>query len=328
MPKSILMKNNAKAPIQCPRCGYPAIYDSGQCPACALPVFHRANCTTWDGQRNDVPSNQRTKWTNHLATLFHDPRHFCTCAATKFSEWIHPLHGRYSPIAAIHRHRLDDFYKKTLTDKRVAEKWCAHYLQGLDLPSGCFILEHGCGQGRHLALLSQLGFSVCGQDIYEDPWWKNIPNASLQVTPPGLSRLPWGDCIFGLVLNMLVTDYLTENQLEDYAREVHRVLAPGGSWVILQSNPEGFSTNTLMKRFPRAAMHPPSLFLRLAEDLGFQTIDLSYQGFTSPFLPTAVDVFRRTLSPIPFAVDDRRSILAKALPPRKRALWLLRLQKT
>lgn len=312
--------------VQCPNCTHPHSQEDARCNSCHLPFTNHSGYTEW-GTKDNIPPSPPSTITKYIRTLFQDPKLFIKYAKTKLHQLIHPLHGKYSPLAALHKHRLGNYYRRTLSDHRMAVQWGSHYLNRLDLPPRSNVLEHGCGQGRHLALLSQLGFNVYGQDIYAHSWWKNLPNVTPQVVPLQYSKLPWKDDTFNLVLNSLVTDYLTPEQLAAYAKEVHRVLAPGGYWVVLQSNPNGYAADRLLEKFPRAKLHSVDEFLEKSSSAGFSEKALSFEGFTAPFFTFYWDSIRKACSFTTFDVDDNKSWLSKFLPPDRRSSWLLHLQK-
>jgi SAM-dependent methyltransferase len=238
---------------------------------------------------------------------------------------LNPLSSRLSPLRYFSDWRVEQYYRRTLSDGGLAHHWTQHYLGELRLEPGAPVLDHGCGRGRHTALLSRTGFQVAAQDVRPHAWWHTLANCSFQSVPPLAPRLPWTSDAFALVLDVQVIHYLTEPQLATLSREVFRVLAPGGHWVLLEANDGSYGRSTLRKTIGR--LHPFQAVRRLVMDAGFIEVDVRYEGFYAPVFPIAVNFVRKLMRPGAVDLNDYRSTLAAHVPPQRRGLWLLRLQK-
>jgi SAM-dependent methyltransferase len=293
--------------FSCPWCGHamPAPKEGEHaCVHCGRRCCDAGNLRRWiDDER---PAHQRD-----LATLL----------LRQFS----PLSSRLSPLRYFADWRVEQYYRRTLADQSLAEQWASDYLEGLTLAPHAVVLDHGCGRGRHSALLSRLGYQVAAQDITSHSWWRHLPACTFQTVSAEAERLPWNEHTFALVVDVGVIHYLTEAQLSKLAGEVLRVLQPGGFWLLLEGNSESYGASRMRSIIGR--LHEVDTVRRLASAAGFQELDLSYEGFYAPLIPLYVNFVRKLMRPGPMDLNDHRSVLAARLPSRRRAHWRLRLTK-
>lgn len=295
------------ASLSCPWCG--ANTDSAPrahgCWKCEAQFVRDGGVLSWRGDVADlIPS--RGLWSQALHQL-------------------NPLSSRLSPLRYIGNWRVNRYYDRTLSDAVLAQNWARRNLRELHLPRGAAVLDHGCGRGRHIELLSQLGFIVGAQEVVAHPWWHRLPECFIQKVPASAPRLPWKDATFAMVLDFLVLQNLPLERLSALASEVLRVLAPGGYWLIAEANDESYGAATMRRIIGR--LHPVTTVREIAARAGFVEIDLTYEGFYAPMFPRAVDFVRKTMHPGAFDVDDYRSTLAARIPASRRKMWLLRLRK-
>lgn len=239
---------------------------------------------------------------------------------------LNPLSNYLLPFRHITDWRVDRYYERTLADSSLAQRWATHYLDGLGLPEQASVLDHGCGRGRHSGLLTQLGHRVFAQDISASNWWKRLPSTAFQSVPADAPRLPWMTQQFDLVGNFGVLHYLPEDELDEFATEVRRVLKPGGSWICLEANAEGLGAGVPRKLIGR--LHTVDRIKESAATAGFDLVDVSYEGFYSPVFPRLVNFFRKVAAPGTYDVSDYGSWIESKIAPESRALWLLRFRKT
>ena len=238
---------------------------------------------------------------------------------------FNPLVSRLSPLRYFSDWRVEGYYRRTVSDSGVAQRWSDHYLAALALPRGAAVLDHGCGRGRNVGMLTQLGFRVGAQDLQPSAWWKRLGGCTFQAVPAAVPRLPWTDGAFQAVLDVEVIHHLDESQLHNHAAEVFRVLAPGGAWILLEANSDSYGARLPLKYCGR--LHSLEHVRRLAAEVGFNELDRSFEGLYTPVLPNLVNFVRKQLWPGPLMIEDFDSRLAAMVPAHRRALWLLRLQK-
>lgn len=275
------------------------------CAGCAKPFRLESGVVTWP---HDQGSDDRA-------------RTFRTLALRQ----LNPLASRLSPLRHFSDWRLEGYYRRTLNDAAFAREWGAHYLAGLSLPPGSAVLDYGCGRGRHVGLLTQLGFRVGAQDIHPHAWWRLFRDCGFQTVPPSVPRLPWAERSFNAVLDVTVIHHLDTAQLATLAAEVFRVLAPGGYWILVEANAGSYGAAAPRKYYGR--LHELPQVQDLATAVGFREIDHGYEGFYAPVFPNLVNFLRKQIWPAPFTVDDFDSSLAARIAPGRRALWKLRVQK-
>ena len=103
------------------------------------------------------------------------------------------------------------------------------YAQRLGLPAGCSILDAGCGSGRTMRDLAQLG-TVWGVD--NDPTAVRCAQANVgpRVRLASVQRLPWRGPAFDLVTCLDVIEHLDDDV--GALRELLRVTVPGGALLV------------------------------------------------------------------------------------------------
>ena len=289
----------------CPWCGacLPAV-GVAACPACGRRCTQYGHVRLWQGEEAAAP-----------------PRPFWPAALRQ----LNPLGSRFSPLRYFADWRVNRYYLRTLTDKQLADDWGAHYLEGLHIQRGAAVLHHGCGRGRHSAVLKRLGFRVGAQDVYAHPWWSRLPQVTFQRVPASAPRLPWPDEAFGLVLDAGVIHYLSPELVCALAREVFRVLAPGGYWLLVEANEAGYGAGSIRRIVGR--LHALQVIRRSVAEAGFVEHDLGFEAFHSPVLPGVVHYAITIARPGPLDMREWRSSVAARIPPHRRKLWRLRLRK-
>jgi len=296
--------------ICCPRCGK-NIYVDGDlniCSHCQLGFQMDKNILCWE--RSDFQTESVYGWKRYYEGV-------------KYR--LDPMASPYSPLVVWTKHLVDDYYSRTLWDKHLAQDWKQHYLDGLNLSSGANVLDHGCGRGRNIGLLSQLGLNVAGQEIENNTWWDNFPRALVQVVSPGYHFLPWRDQSFNLVLDVGVIGHFQPDLLEEYCKEVQRVLVSGGYWLILEANSKGYGAWMPRKHYGR--LYSLKQVQAMAFKYGLEEVDHSYEGFYAPIFPRFLNFLRKQCFRSSFDMYDYGSRIEKFIPEERRGLWLLRLQK-
>lgn len=151
------------------------------------------------------------------------------------------------------------------------------------------VLELGCGPGRYVALLGQLGYQVVGVDAYGPeafPTWKLIEKLA-NVRFHGSTRaeaLPFPDQSFEHVVCIGALLYFDDPVLA--LTEVRRVLKPGGHLIMRTVNKENFYTRFTGQNLDPSSknLYTPQELIDFVERGGFRLIESFTYGFWPPVL--------------------------------------------
>jgi SAM-dependent methyltransferase len=128
-------------------------------------------------------------------------------------------------------------------------------LAGLGHGDARVVLDAGCGNGRYLAELDRRGVRGAGCDL--SLGMLRAAPAGAQVVCADLLRLPHPDDSFDVVLAPHVLYHLPDR--EAGAHELRRVLAPGGTCIIVTNGPAHVST---LRALVEAAARTPGWEMR------------------------------------------------------------------
>ena len=238
---------------------------------------------------------------------------------------LNPLNNPLLPMRHFSRWRVEQYYRRTLSDIALARTWAEHFLKDLSLPDGATVLDFGCGRGRNIGFLKQLGYKVVGQDVISNKWWDRLPDVGFQVLDT-MARLPWKDASFDLVVEVEVIHYLPWEALQKHVEEIRRIIKPGGYWVLLEANNSGDGAEHIRRQIGQ--MHPLGEVRSLMESEGFMEIDIDYISYYASHFPLFINFLRQQCSLRRFDMYDWNSWLASRVPKERRGLWLMRLQRT
>lgn len=126
-------------------------------------------------------------------------------------------------------------FSHTGTDKRRAvwRQLCLHYFNKL-VPADATILDVACGYGEFINnIRARKKYAI---DLNEDAPGNLSPDVTFFHTPAtDLSPLPVGEIDTAFTSNFL-EHFRDKQQLDQFLRELHRVMAPGGRFIILGPN--------------------------------------------------------------------------------------------
>jgi SAM-dependent methyltransferase len=174
------------------------------------------------------------------------------------------------------------------------------------------VLDYGCGGGRSTLFLKGLGADASGADIRED-----IINLARGLSPGTEYRtirdgkIPYPDNTFDIAFSSFVhVEMESLGEMEQAAREVHRVLKPGGIYVILTVNPEawGHEYEYFSSRFPPGFRHESGQKIR---------VTIRHESRTIEFLDHywKEGDYRATLEGGGFRVEGAERVSAERDPP-------------
>lgn len=105
------------------------------------------------------------------------------------------------------------------------------------LPPGGVVLDVGCGVGRHVRYLGSRGFKVAGTDLSPN----GVQQTEAMCTEHGIlfegcvaemTALPWPDATFDAALSTATICHHRRAGIMTALAEVHRVLKPGGLFLV------------------------------------------------------------------------------------------------
>jgi len=211
------------------------------------------------------------------------------------------------------------------------------FYDALDVPSGCELLDVGCGSGQLALLAARDGARVTGVDIAPNL----VERAQARAQAEGLKArfiegdaeaLPFEDASFDVVASLIGAMFAPRPEL--VARELLRVCAPGGTIAMANWTREGFigkMFKLISKFIAPSGMPAPVLWgdeTVVRERLGHGVSDLKMTRrqyrFSYPFSPAhVVEFFRHYYGPMnrAFAALDENA--AGRLREELEALWSL-----
>jgi ubiquinone/menaquinone biosynthesis C-methylase UbiE len=126
-------------------------------------------------------------------------------------------------------------------DLQGAAREVRRMMDWLHLPAGAEVLDLCCGMGRHSLALTELGLKVTGVDLSEvllEEARKLDAQAQVTWVRGDMRQVPLNR-IFDAVVNLFTSFGYFENDDENaqVLREIDRLLAPGGRFIIDYMNP-------------------------------------------------------------------------------------------
>lgn len=104
-------------------------------------------------------------------------------------------------------------------------------------PNVCSLaLDIGCGAGRHLRLMREMGYQAYGLDCAENALRWDRAN-SLSVVIRDFTDIGFADNLFDVALAYGVFYYGTPTDMRMAVNEMHRVLRPGGQGLVKTRTP-------------------------------------------------------------------------------------------
>ena len=180
----------------------------------------------------------------------------------------------------LHQMLFDGDYARTMGHHPLH----AQLLRWLPAGTGQNILELGCGPGKYVGLLANVGYTVTGVDPLAFPTWDKLAkkdNVTLMSDVYGES-LPFADASFDSVVCLSALLYF-ENP-ERGLQEMKRVLKPKGKLIVRTVNRLNYYTSSTGKRLDPASrqLYSPEELWALIEKSGFRVEQAFTHGFWPP----------------------------------------------
>lgn len=146
------------------------------------------------------------------------------------------------------------------------------------------VLELGCGPGRYVAMLAQLGHRVIGVDPIPYPTWPKIEAHVRVELRSGVhaEHLPFPDSHFDHIACLGALLYFPDDR--QALREMHRVVKPGGRLIVRTVNSRNFYTTVTGKKLDPTSrnLYTESELALLLESEGFDVAENFTYGFWPP----------------------------------------------
>jgi SAM-dependent methyltransferase len=198
----------------------------------------------------------------------------------------------------IRNRRIKKMYENYLSNQSWAYNFKKKYFSGDLVLKGKCIMDFGCGRGRHVALLSQLGGTVVGMDIIPHEFWRKIPNAYF-LLGSDKELLGIRDGSFDIVIIMQVLMYLDNG--EKTLRQIFRILKDSGYLLIQVTNKKNLYTfvrgKTLIPNLGIKRYYTIDEIRDLLKSTGFVIERLWTEKFYAPFFPIPINYFLEVVLP-------------------------------
>ena len=134
----------------------------------------------------------------------------------------------------------DELHTQPRHQTRYPSEHAVRFLAGIDPPNRNAV-DIGCGSGRHSRLLAEQGYAVSACDSSHEAVARTR-SIVVDVQQASMTALPFPTDTFGVAIAFGVFYYGTEIDHELAVAELHRVLAPGGSALVVHRTTEDSRT--------------------------------------------------------------------------------------
>jgi SAM-dependent methyltransferase len=224
------------------------------------------------------------------------------------------------PIIRAYENKLNTYYERSLTDRKLAEWFRSTYLPFTKSDAKLSVLDFGCGRGLITALSRNLGFHTVSLDMCKQEFWKKMPQVQFVELEYLDGRLPFEDANFDLCFHFMVLGYLKE-PLKNL-KEIKRILKKGGYLILHVANKDNLYTITTGRftdrNYKLYSLEELKSFIALS---GFEIRDINMERFYAPLFPQSINFIRLILSGksyIPWF--DRDSVFVKLTPNKYRGV--------
>jgi len=193
------------------------------------------------------------------------------------------MNGNTKYIPALHWKRLTPLYDPLLRWGMREERFKREMIQQAQIQTGQQVLDLGCGTATLTVMIKQAqqGAQVTGLDADLDALKIGQEKAEkagvVLKLDHGMSyALPYPDASFDRVLSSLMFHHLTSQDKMRTMREVHRVLRPGGSFLVIDfGKPRGLWSklvSPIMASLEEVADNHKMLLINMMGQAGFLAV--------------------------------------------------------
>lgn len=184
----------------------------------------------------------------------------------------------------------DHLLRRLLEDRSFAEAMSHEPLHAclgnwLSVKDGAKVLELGCGPGKYVAMLANLGFDVTGVDVHAFPSWDWIRSraTSRLYADTRAESLPFDTGSFDHVVCLGALLYFDEPLVA--LKEARRVLRPGGRLIVRNVNSRNLYTRRTGRNIDPASknLYTRDELVALVERSGFSVTRSFSYGFWPPW---------------------------------------------
>jgi ubiquinone/menaquinone biosynthesis C-methylase UbiE len=186
------------------------------------------------------------------------------------------------------------------------EPWAQAFTQSINSLNGKSVLDVGCGLGYFSVYAAKAGARVVAIDLQSEMLQAarmvaQINGIDCQFHRANMSRLPFADNSFDIVVGMAILHHLSKPDVLTALKEVHRVLSDGGRAVFMEpvenSMPFNFLQNILPAGRKESGYYRPSRlstkawarYLAKVEDRDMTNEELFHAG--APFKEVRLRAF-------------------------------------
>jgi SAM-dependent methyltransferase len=201
-------------------------------------------------------------------------------------------------LKKIQTQKIEKMYGNYLNNPSWACYFKEKYFPADILIENRWILDFGCGRGRHVALLSQLGGKIVGIDVRSHAFWRKIPNAYF-VLASDKELLCIKDNTFDIFIAIQLLEYLEDDNRA--LGEIFRILKDGGCLLIQVPNKTNLYTllrgKTIVPEINLKKYYEIYEIENLLKSSGFVIERLWTEKFYAPIIPIPVNYFLEILLP-------------------------------
>ncbi len=187
-----------------------------------------------------------------------------------------------------------------------AEVLCKLFTAFFHDPGMLRVLDIGCGTAAIHPMIAPSVGEMIGVDVARQLVERaSLANPANRYVAYDGEHLPFADNTFDVVFTICVMHHVLPSMWLVFAREMHRVISPGGLGIVMEHNPYNIGTRMVVNRckFDEDAVLLTSRQTeKLLTDAGFGTLERGFFLLT-PFRGRVFQFVERTLSRFPLGAQ-------------------------